>query len=340
MGFTHFLSTLKCQTGCFSNFILEDDKIICSQCRTSYPLHDDILCMVGPIEDSSLKKEIIHFWGGGWAKRGKEDVSIISKERFLQEIGADRLLLSIGKAEQVCEMSSLGLSGKDILEVGCGAGTSSILFALEGARIVASDLTMDACKITSNKFKLLGLSDCRAVQADAENLPFCDNVFDIVFSSGVLHHTPETQKAIDEIFRVLKPGGHAVVMLYAKWSFQYVVSLLLVRGILLGGLFRYGLRKWLGRVTEANWHTNTKQLNPLTKVYSGRQMRAFFKKFEMVSLRKNSFCWADIFPGMYRIIPRRKLRMGDTNRIIPSNWEVAIGRVGGFCLVVHTKKPL
>lgn len=286
-----------------------------------------------------LKQEMKEFWGKGWKKRARNDVSTTTKERFLQELGAVRILLELEEGEQVREMKDVGPRDKSVLEIGCGAGTSSILFALDGAQVTASDLTHEAVAITKSKFELLGL-DGEFVQADAENLPFPDNSFDVVFSSGVLHHTPDTQKTIDEIYRVLKPGGRAVVMLYAKWSFQYSVSLLLVRGILLGGLFRYGRARWLGSVTEVNWHTDTRQFNPLTKVYSGRQMRKLFKDFQIVSLRKNSFRWADIFPGMYRIIPRRKIRMGDTNTTIPSNWEVAIGRFAGFALVIHAKKPL
>ncbi len=53
---------------------------------------------------------------------------------------------------------------------------------------------------------------------DSESLPFKDNYFDFIYSWGVIHHTPNTQKAIDEIYRVLKPSGEICVMLYNRKS--------------------------------------------------------------------------------------------------------------------------
>lgn len=287
---------------------------------------------------SALKQEMKQFWGQGWVKRSQEDKSTMSKEQFLQDFGALRLFQKIVGVEEMRLMESLNLAGKRVLEIGCGAGSSSIAFALDGAEVTASDLTEEAVRITKAKFEMLGL-DGDVVQADAENLPFEDNSFDVVFSSGVLHHTPDTQKAIDEIFRVLKPGGDAVVMLYAKWSGLYLIGLLLVRGILLGGILRHGPRHWLGHLTEAAWQTESKRLNPLTKVYSGCQMKNLFKQFRVLGLRKHSFNWADILPGIYRIFPRRKIDLGDTTLVIPSSLEVAISRLVGFSLVIHAKKP-
>ena len=286
---------------------------------------------------NTLKQEMKEFWGKGWGKRGQADKSVQSRERFLQELGAIRMLLEMEEGEQVREMQKIGLKGKAVLEIGCGAGSSSILFALDGAQVTASDLTDEAVAITKAKFDLLGLAG-NAVQADAENLPFPDNSFDVVFSSGVLHHTPNTQKTIDEIRRVLKPGGNAVVMLYAKWSFQYLVSLLLMRGIIFGGIFRHG-RNWLGHATELAWNTKEDRLNPMTKVYSGRQMRQLFKEFEIIGLRKHSFHWPDLFPGIYHLWKRRRVHLGDADVMSLSSFERVVGRFAGFALVIHARKP-
>ncbi len=283
-----------------------------------------------------IKQEIQEFWGKGWEKRGRDGGSTQTKEGYLQELNAVRMLLEMEEGEQVREIKTVGLHGKSVLEIGCGVGTSSVLFALDGAQVTASDLTNEAVGITKTKFELLGLPG-NVVQADAENLPFPDNSFDVVFSSGVLHHTPNTQKTIDEIYRVLKPGGDAVVMLYAKWSFHYLVYLLFARGILLGARFRYGT-SWLGHATELAWHTKEKKLNPMTKVYSGRQMRRMFKNFKVVELRKHSFHWADLFPGIYHVWKRHRVRLGDADVMPPSSFERAIGRWAGFALVMHAKK--
>jgi len=337
MDSTQLTSVLQCPSCHAIDLISKDGEISCRECHSIYHIVDGIPQMVSPVKISSLKKEMIDFWGGGWTKRVQEDASIVSKERFLQEFGAMQLLQKIIGVKEIQAMESLKLLGKRVLEIGCGVGSSSIAFALDGAEVIASDLTKEAVTITAKKFRMLGIDGC-VVQADAEHLPFRDSVFDVVFSSGVLHHTPDTQKAVDEIFRVVKPGGSAVVMLYAKWSGLYLIGLLLVRGILLGGIVRYGLRDWLGHLTEVAWHRGSKRLNPLTKVYSGRQMKNMFKKFNIINLWKHSFNWADIFPGIYRIIPRRKIKLGDTRLVIPSVLEVVLGRWAGFSLVVHAKK--
>lgn len=286
---------------------------------------------------NTFKQEMKEFWGGGWEKRGQEDASAGSKEQLLQTLGAMRAVLELNGSEQVREMKKVGLRDKSVLEIGCGVGSSSIIFALDGAKVTASDLTDAAVAITKSKFAVLGLNG-NFVQADAEHLSFPDNHFDVVFSSGVLHHTPGTEQAVKEIYRILKPGGEAVVMLYAKWSFHYWVYLWFVRGILLGERWRYGA-SWLGHATEQAWHTKEKKLNPLTKVYSGRQMRNLFKDFEFMSLRKHSFRWPDLFPGIYNVWHRRRVHLADADVIFPSGLEVVIGRWAGFALVIRVRKP-
>lgn len=286
--------------------------------------------------EDTFKQEMKEFWGQGWEKRRRDDNSTQTKERYLQELGVIRLVLELEEAEQVREMRDIGLQGRSVLEIGCGVGTSSVLFALDGAHVTATDLTEEAVAIAKSKFELMGL-DGTFVQADAEQLPFVDDSFDIIFSSGVLHHTPNTEKAVQEIHRVLKPGGDAVVMLYAKWSFHFWVYLWLVRSLLLGERFRYG-KSWLGHATELAWHTKVKKLNPMTKVYSGRKMKQLFKDFQIVDVRKHSFHWPDLFPGIYHLWRRHRVRIGDAEVILPSSFERTISRFLGFALVIHSKK--
>lgn len=277
------------------------------------------------------------FWGNGWTARTRFDPAVDSARALAGELGAIKLLLTAGQDNPVVEMKKEPLQGKLLLEVGCGQGSCSALFAQDGARVVSVDLTAPAVRHTSRKLALLGL-DGRAVQADAEFLPFRDNSFDVVFSSGVLHHTPDTEKAIAHIHRVLKPGGRAVVMLYAKGSFHYAIDLLLIRGILLGGLFRHG-RRWLGPDTELAWNTKPDLVNPITRVYSKRGMRRLFRDFTVVSLRKNGFYWSHLFPGIYRLIPRRRVTIGGNPELIPTTFEAFIGRFAGFALTIDVRKP-
>ena len=106
---------------------------------------------------------------------------------------------------------------KEVLEIGCGAGTDTVQFARAGARVTAIDLTGAGVALTRQRLALENLSgDVR--EGDAEALPLVANRFDLVYSWGVLHHTPNTARAIEEIHRVLKPGGCCVAMLYGRRS--------------------------------------------------------------------------------------------------------------------------
>jgi 2-polyprenyl-3-methyl-5-hydroxy-6-metoxy-1,4-benzoquinol methylase len=100
-----------------------------------------------------------------------------------------------------------------LLEVGCGMGTDLLQFARGGARVTGVDLTPRSIEITRKHFELYGQTGHFAI-TDGEELPFAAESFDVVYSNGVLHHTPDTRAAVGEIHRVLRPGGLARVMLY------------------------------------------------------------------------------------------------------------------------------
>lgn len=106
---------------------------------------------------------------------------------------------------------------KKVLEIGVGLGSDHQLFAEAGAILSGIDYTERAIEHTKRRFALFNLqSELR--RADTEDLPFSDDSFDLVYSWGVIHHSPNTRKAAREILRVLKPGGTFKVMIYHKWS--------------------------------------------------------------------------------------------------------------------------
>ncbi|HLC60527.1 MAG TPA: class I SAM-dependent methyltransferase [Candidatus Nanoarchaeia archaeon] len=149
--------------------------------------------------------------------------------------------------------------GKKVLEIGCGGGTDILQFAKNGAIVTGIDLTETAIKITKRRFDIYNLKGT-FIQADAENLPFEDNTFDFVYSLGVLHHTPDTEKAIREAYRVLRPNGKILIHLYAK------------------GWKHYIFRKFYFRfMSESKKDKNTEEWGaPLLKVYSKRQFEKLF----------------------------------------------------------------
>jgi 2-polyprenyl-3-methyl-5-hydroxy-6-metoxy-1,4-benzoquinol methylase len=117
------------------------------------------------------------------------------------------------------------LRGKRVLEIGCGMGCMASQWALQGADITAIDLNPVAIEKTTQRFELFELKG-RIMEVDAETLPFPDATFDYVYSWGVIHHTPDIEKAAREMYRVLKPGGQIALMLYNRESilYKYFVS--------------------------------------------------------------------------------------------------------------------
>lgn len=102
-----------------------------------------------------------------------------------------------------------------VLEIGVGLGTDHVQFARAGAQVHGVDLTERGIALVRRRLELEGLASDLHV-ADAEQLPFADASFDYVYSWGVLHHTPDTRRAVAEAIRVLRPGGRICVMLYSR----------------------------------------------------------------------------------------------------------------------------
>jgi ubiquinone/menaquinone biosynthesis C-methylase UbiE len=115
--------------------------------------------------------------------------------------------------------------GLRVLEIGCGNGADGAMFAMNGADYTGVDLTATAVEATRKHFAALGLRGAFQIE-NAEALSFADASFDLVYSYGVLHHTPHPARAFDEVYRVLKPQGHALIMLYHKRSFNYYARIL------------------------------------------------------------------------------------------------------------------
>lgn len=163
-------------------------------------------------------------------------------------------------------------AGKKVLEIGVGLGSDHQRFAEAGASLWGMDLTERAIEHTRRRLALEGLhSDLRV--ADAENLPFDDNFFDMVYSWGVLHHTPNTAKAVDEVYRVLRPGGDARIMLYHKYG---IVGLCLWT--------RCGLLR-LKPFTSLDEIYARYMESPGTQAFTADQARRMFSRFADVQVR-------------------------------------------------------
>lgn len=167
-----------------------------------------------------------------------------------------------------------------LLEVGCGMGTDLLQFARGGARCTGIDLTPRSIEITRDRFRLYGAEGDFAI-SDGEHLPFRGESFDVVYSNGVLHHTPDTAGAIREIHRVLRPGGVAKVMLYHRNSWNYWFDVILRHGLLRAEFLRgQSTQEIMSRVIEYSDHGG----RPLVKVYSRGEARLLFRCFRDVTV--------------------------------------------------------
>lgn len=205
---------------------------------------------------------------------------------------------------------ALEVSGKRMLEIGLGQGADSESLIRRGARWSGVDLTSESVERVRTRLTLRDLLFDRLEQGSVLDLPFPDDTFDLVFSHGVLHHVPEIQQAQREIHRVLRPDGELVVMLYARWSLNYLVAIAGLRraglltayplhragllsetraGGLLGGHLanarRLGLFRYL-RLREFT-HSNTDgPANPYALVYDRRRIERDFPSFRITRMYK------------------------------------------------------
>lgn len=190
--------------------------------------------------------------------------------------------------------------GAKLLEVGCGMGTDLLQFARGGAHCTGIDLTPRSIEITRQHFRVCDMKGDFLI-SDGEILPFATATFDVVYSNGVLHHTPDTAGAIRELHRVLKPEGIAKVMLYYRQSVNYWCEMILRRGILGGELLRgRSPQEIMGRWVEYSEN----DARPLVKVYSRKEARVLFQDFSDVDVQVEQLSRSE-FHFLGRFIPER-----------------------------------
>jgi 2-polyprenyl-3-methyl-5-hydroxy-6-metoxy-1,4-benzoquinol methylase len=114
-------------------------------------------------------------------------------------------------------------NGKKVLEIGCGIGTDTINFARAGAQVTAVDLTERSLEVARQRARVFGLEHrVQFIQADAERLSETVPVepYDLVYSFGVIHHTPNPSRVLDEIRKYVTPDSSVKIMVYNRWSWK------------------------------------------------------------------------------------------------------------------------
>jgi SAM-dependent methyltransferase len=213
--------------------------------------------------------------------------------------------------------------GKKVLEIGVGLGADHQKFAEAGSDLYGIDLTERAVAHTKNRLACFGLNSSLDF-GDAEQLAFADETFDIVYSWGVLHHSPATSKAINEVWRVLKPGGVAKIMIYHKWS---MVGLML--------WMRYAflrLKPFTSLATIYERHLES----PGTKAYSIQEARRLFDPFSDVNIQ-TLLSHGDLLTS--EAGQRHKGPMLTIARVIWPRWLIRrFFPNSGLCMMIEARK--
>lgn len=218
-------------------------------------------------------------------------------------------------------------NGKRVLEIGCGIGTDTINFARHGARVTAVDLTEKSLEVARQRARVFGLEDrITFLQANAEQLS--DYVpaepYDLIYSFGVIHHTPHPDRVLDQIRKYVTPDSTVKIMVYNRWSWK-VLWILFVYG---KGQF-WKLNRLIADYSEAQTGC------PVTYSYSRSAGRRWLQEhgFHAVDARVEH-----IFPYSIREYKEYRYRKVWYFRWMPQPMFHALERAFGWHLCL-TAKP-
>lgn len=246
----------------------------------------------GIIMSNITIKDVRSFWDANPLSASAIPYPLGTREYFEYYDGLREKNESLGFSYQLHEYKSF--SGKKVLDVGSGNGYVLSWYAREGAEVYGVDISSTGIELCRKRFEYAGLHG-NFQEANSEGLPFEDNTFDCVCSMGVLHHTPDTVKAVSQIFRVLKPGGRLIVMLYHRDSALYRIRFRL-RHIFTGK----ALQEMVNEVDGAG--------NPKGDVYSKFELRRLLGQFEQLELFVRLLQGWMLIPKGGRIIPTGLLK--------------------------------
>jgi SAM-dependent methyltransferase len=221
------------------------------------------------VKREDLKKRVHDYWN-----RQSCDTHIAASSKFSLEYFEE--IETFRYRDQPCIHAFAQFTryrGKRVLEVGFGAGTDFIQWLRAGAVASGIDLTEEALANLNHRIQIYRLPKPERIQiGDAENLPFQSDQFDLGYSFGVLHHSPNTEKALAELVRVVRPGGEIKVMLYNLNSlcvYKTWVKHALLRG-----------RPWKGLGSIVSDHIES----PGTKAYTRAGLRRIFAQLPLKNI--------------------------------------------------------
>jgi len=260
-----------------------------------------------------LKDEVRKFWNanpcGTRYLEGAEDFAGHAQARYALE-------------PHIHDFAQFSSSrGLRVLEVGVGMGADYLEWLKAGAQAIGVDLSAESLERARARCQAAGYtSDLRV--ADAENLPFPDNCFDLVYSYGVMHHSPDTLRCFGEALRVLKPGGYARIMVYHHPSLTGLMVWLRY-GVLRGESLRQSVYEHLESPGTKSY--SRKEAASLLTGFQDIHMRQVFSPGDLLLNRPSARYQAPIYRLAWKLYPRRFARI--------------FGQRWGLFLLISARKP-
>ena len=259
---------------------------------------------------SKTIEDVRRFWDANPLRVGEIDEPVGTEAWFLE---FDRIKTQDVFLGHVEKWTPARPAGKRVLDVGCGPGYWGRLFGRMGVEYYGIDISPNAVELARESQRIFGFKgDIRV--GNAEDTGFEDGYFDFVVSEGVIHHTPNTEKCIDEIHRVLKDGGGARIGLYYKSAILrsrvlFRLAQLLMRAVGVGLKGRGRTAMGLAESPEEFVRMYDGRENPIGKAYGKPELLSMFSRFSDIRLSRYYFPWRalPVKPPLWvrRILGRR-----------------------------------
>jgi ubiquinone/menaquinone biosynthesis C-methylase UbiE len=267
------------------------------------------------LRDPNLKDEVRNFWNsqpcGSRYLENADDFEAHARTRYLLEP-------HIPQFTQFASARDLR-----VLEVGVGMGADYLEWLKAGARATGVDFSAASIEKARRRCALLGHQPDLRV-ADAEHLPFTDDSFDIVYSYGVMHHSPDTEQCLREAWRVLKAGGQARIMLYHHPSLTGAM-LWLRFGILRGKSLRRAVYDHLESPGTKTYTEGEVRSMMMATGFEDLVMRQVFSPGDLLLNRPSARFQSSLYRLAWRLYPRVLVKK--------------IGRRWGLFLLISARKP-
>jgi ubiquinone/menaquinone biosynthesis C-methylase UbiE len=182
------------------------------------------------------------------------------------------------------------MHGKKVLEIGLGYGTLGQVLVEMGAEYTGLDIAQNPVQMMNRRLQLQGLPG-RAVQGSALDMPLPAESMDFVVSIGCFHHTGNVQRCLDETWRVLRPGGTALIMVYNKFSFRHWLHWPwwtfkeFLRSVGVGKKSAAALHE---QIAACDRSASSETAAPETVFLSARDLRTMLQRFEQVQVVKRN----------------------------------------------------